>query len=85
MPVTDEDLRAAQLANLQAQLRLIDAETEVARTTFERHAASLMVSLMNDRYGASGRSVQAVAEEAVKIMKAAAVETRKPDFYSPAT
>lgn len=77
MPATDQDLK-------DAQLRLLDAETEVARARFTADISALAVSIMNDRFASTGRTPEArqsAVTEAVAIWKAVSAEVRKPDFW----
>jgi hypothetical protein len=80
MPATDQDIR-------DAQLRLIDAETEVARAKLTADISALAVSVMNDRFAATGRTPEArqsAVSEALAIWAAVSAETRKPDFWGAA-
>jgi hypothetical protein len=80
MPATDQDLR-------DAQLRLLDAETEVARSRITADVARLAADILNDRAGTSGRTnaqLESSAKDAVALYKAVGVELRKPDLWGPA-
>ena len=74
MPATDQELK-------DAQLRLLDAETEVARAKLTSEISGLVVAILNDKHAGSGRSVPAAVTEAIAVWKAVSAEIRKPDFW----
>lgn len=74
---------ATQQAVLDAQLALLQAETDAQRAHVTRGIASMAVAIINDKHAATGRNVEAAVEEAAKIYRLAARESVKPDLYGP--
>jgi hypothetical protein len=81
MPATQQDL-------MDAQLRLLDADTEASRGLVFRVVSELAVAIMNDKHTSTSRTpenIQKAVDEAVAIYKAVSVAMRKPDLYGPAS
>lgn len=78
MPATDQDIK-------DAQLRLIDAETEAARGVAYRNVSELAVSILNDKHTGTGRNVEAAVTEALAVYKSVVKGLSAPDFFGPAS
>lgn len=82
--MTEKTVDQLQRECLQAQIDLFRAETEKARQSGYVALAQLAVSILNDKHAGSNRSVPAALAEAVAVMKGAATEMTKTDFWGPA-